>query len=401
MAEFRFKAMNAKGRIIRNHIEANNIDDLEARLARIDLDLINCWEEKKKKTRISARQISTQEMITLCLHMEQVTHSGIPLLGGFSDLRDSSENPSMKALIGSVIENIESGLTLTEALEKFPQIFDKVFLALIRAGESTGELSIIFASLANNYKWLDEIRSRTKKVLLYPTFVLVIVSAVFFFMMTFLVPQVVQLLTTMGMELPFHTKMLIATSHFIVAHWLILIMTPISFIIFIIIGIRISPSLAYGVDFIKLRLWIFGPLLLKISLARFANIFAIMYSSGITVLECVLISEEVMGNRFLAKVMQEVHQMISEGQTITESFKKSMIFPPLVLRMISVGESTGSLHTGLLNVKYFYERDVKDGVDKIQGMIEPILTLFLGGLLAWIILSVMGPVYDIIQKVGK
>ncbi len=401
MPGFRFSAMNPKGRIVRSTMDANNIDDLESRLLRMQLDLIRCTEVQAKSTKISGGKVSRQDMITFCFHLEQVMGSGVPLVEGLNDLRDSSENPVMAALVAALIEDVQAGITLSESMAKYPQVFDEVFTSLIRAGEQTGQLQEIFANLAETIKWQDELATKTKKLLMYPAFVLTIVTGVFFFMMTFLVPQLVTFIKMMGQELPFHTQLLIDTSDFILSYWPFIIGTPILLTVLIITGIRVSPMLAYGADFIKLKVWVFGPIVQKIIMARFANVFAMMYGAGITVLDCLVISEKVVGNRVLARVMRDVQEKISEGETITASFKRTLIFPPLVLRMLQVGEGTGALDKSLLNVRYFYDREVKDSVDKLQGMIEPVLTLVLGGLMAWIILSVLGPIYEIMNKVGR
>ena len=401
MPGFRFSAMNPKGRIIRGAMDASGVDDLESRLLRMQLDLIRCTEVQAQSTKIAANRITRQEMITLCFHLEQVMGSGVPLVEGLSDLRDSSENPVMQALVAELIEEVQSGTTLSLAMARFPQVFDEVFTALIRAGEESGRLQEIFVNLAETIKWQDELASKTKKMLMYPAFVLTIVAGVFFFMMTFLVPQLVTFIKMMGMELPFHTRLLIDTSDFIVAHWPLIIATPLLLTVLLVVGVRVSPLLAYWVDFVKLRIWVFGPIRQKIVMARFANVFAMMYAAGITVLNCLVISEKVVGNLVLERVMKEVQEKIGEGETITASFKRTMIFPPLVLRMLQVGEGTGSLDKSLLNVRYFYDREVKDSVDRLQGMVEPVLTLLLGLLMAWIILSVLGAIYDIMNQVGR
>lgn len=399
MPSYRVRVMDSKGKITRTRYDANNINDLDSRLARQSVDLIGYDLIDPKKQRISVRHISRQEMITLCFHMEQVMNSGVPLVEGLVDLRDSSDNPHMRTMVGAIIDDIEGGATLAEAMEKFPQIFDVVFISLVRAGERTGNLAKVFQNMMENLKWLDEIIAKTKKMLMYPAFVTVVVGGVFFFMMTFLVPQLVTFIKMMKVPLPPHTLMLIATSDFVVHYWYVLLGVPIGLFFLIRFLVKASPSFAFAFDHFKLRVFIFGPIVKKIMLARFANTFALMYASGITVLDALVICEGVMGNRVMARAVSEARDRISDGMRVSESFAKAMIFPPLVLRMISVGENTGGLDVGLLNVRYFYDREVRDAVDKMQGLIEPVLTLVLGGMLAWIIISVLGPVYEIMNKV--
>jgi type IV pilus assembly protein PilC len=152
-------------------------------------------------------------------------------------------------------------------------------------------------------------------------------------------------------------------------------------------------------DNFKLNVWLIGPILRKIILARFANTFAIMYGSGISILNCIDISREVVNNRAVAQSLSDVAQEIESGQNLTQSFQSTKMFPPLVIRMLKVGEATGSLDKALLNVSYFYDRDVKDSIKKVQVMIEPTMTIILGTLLGWVMLSVLSPIYDLIGKV--
>ena len=163
--------------------------------------------------------------------------------------------------------------------------------------------------------------------------------------------------------------------------------------------IRTDPRVRYRVDDVKLRAWLIGPILHKIILARFATFFALMYSSGITVLECIRLSEQIVANTVVEGGLQRAGKLISEGQSVTASFQTVGIFPPLIVRMLKVGESTGSLDKALRNVSYFYNREVKESIEKVQTMIEPIMTVILGAILGWIMLSVLGPIYDTISKI--
>jgi type IV pilus assembly protein PilC len=241
--------------------------------------------------------------------------------------------------------------------------------------------------------------SQTKNMMIYPLFVGTVVLAITFFLMIYLVPQLVGFIKGMGQEIPFQTRLLLATSSVFVNYWYILLSLP-----FILFGIykgalTVNPGLQYHVDNLKLHIWPTGPVLRKIILARFANTFAMMYSSGITILDCIANSRDLANNQVISKSLNDVMHEIESGKNLTQSFEKTGIFPPLVVRMLKVGESTGQLDQALLNVSYFYDRDVKDSIKKVQVMIEPTMTIILGALLGWVMLSVLSPIYDIISKV--
>jgi type IV pilus assembly protein PilC len=399
MEVFQYKAMDESGRIQVGKVDAVNIADLEMRLDKMGFDLINCKELGSSSSNITGAGVGRRDLITFCFHLEQTSKAGVPILESLEDLRDSTENPRLKEVIAAMIESIEGGKTLSLAMQDYPAVFSKVFCALVRAGEQSGEIAEVFFQLSENLKWQDEIASQTKKVLMYPIFVGSVVIAVVFFLMTYLVPELLKFIKTMGQELPLHTKILIVVSNIFVEYWYIILAIPIVLVISIIIGVKVSPPFHYKVDNIKLKIPVIGPILKKIILTRLANFFAIMYSSGITIIDCIKTSEEIAGNKVIEKAMNDVGQQIADGATLSNSFKSTGLFPPLVLRMIRVGENTGALENALKNIGYFYGRDVRESIDKLQSMIEPGMTIILGGIIAWVMFSVLGPIYDLITKI--
>jgi type IV pilus assembly protein PilC len=212
------------------------------------------------------------------------------------------------------------------------------------------------------------------------------------------VPQVTGLLKTMGLALPVQTKVLIFASNFIIGYWPVVFGVPVVLAVVLLVWVRRSPRAAYMWDYTILRLPLIGPLLQKIILARFASFFALMYQSGITVLDALKTSEDIAGNRVIADGLMRAGQQISAGETLTETFRNLGVFPPLVIRMLRVGEATGALDTALRNVNYFYTRDIRESVDKAMKLLEPSLTMGLGVILALIMWSVLSPVYDILGK---
>ena len=200
--------------------------------------------------------------------------------------------------------------------------------------------------------------------------------------------------------MPFHTRLLIATSNFFVSYWYLFTILPIVLTLVIRILATVSRDIRYRIDAWKLRTWQIGPVLKKIILSRFANFFAMMYKAGIPVLQCIEITERIVGNVAIRNALAKAREDIQEGQGVSISFQNTGLFPPLVVRMIRVGETTGQLDEALLNVSYFYDRDIKDSIDKVQALIQPAMTVVLGGILGWVMLSVMGPVYDSISNLA-
>jgi type IV pilus assembly protein PilC len=256
----------------------------------------------------------------------------------------------------------------------------------------------IFASLTASLKWEDELISQTKRLLIYPALVLVVVIIIIVFLLMYLVPQVVGLLKTMGVSLPIQTKVLIFASNAMVDYWPLVLGVPVALVVGAMAVVKHSPAAGYMWDYVKLRLPLTGVILQKIILARFANFFALMYQSGITVLDALKTTEGIVANRVIADGLMRAGQQIIAGESITEAFRNLGLFPPLVIRMLRVGEATGGLDTALNNVNYFYTREVRESVDKALKLLEPALTLGLGLLLALVMWSVLSPVYDILGK---
>ena len=396
---FQYKAIDSSGRMNNGKMYASNFADLEMRLQKMELDLVNFKDLGTTGSKTAAGGVKRRDLITFCFHLEQTLKVGIPILESLQDLRDSTYNSGFRDILSAIIEAIEGGKTLSDSMSAYPDVFPEVFTSLVQAGEQSGEISKIFFELGESIKWQDEQAAMTKRLLMYPLFVGVAVTGVIFFLMIYLVPELLIFIKNMGSEFPVHTKVLIFVSNLFVDYWYLIGGVPVMIAIGLSIGVKTSPKIRYQIDAFKLKLPIVGPILNKIILARLTGSFAIMYASGITILDCVKTSEQIAGNKLVAETMHQVGTRISDGATLSNSFESTEFFPPLVLRMIRVGENTGALEDALLNVKYFYTRDVRESVARLQSMIEPGMTIILGSMIAWVIFSVLGPIYDLIATI--
>jgi type IV pilus assembly protein PilC len=399
MALYTYKAIDPRGKATLGQIEALNIVDLEMRLRRMSLDLITGAPLKRGSSMLRSGSVKREDLINFCFHLEQLASAGVPIVEGITDLRDSVENPRFREVLASVVESIQGGAGLSQALADYPSVFGPVFCSLVRAGESTGRLSDVLKSLAETLKWEDELAAQTKKIVMYPAFVGSIVLMVTFFLMIYLVPQMVGFIRGMGQAIPLQTRILIHVSNFFVDYWWALIALPVAAFFALRMAIRMDPLLAYQFDRMKLKVPYIGPILKKIILSRFASTMALMYSSGITILDAIGNAEETAGNAVIKEGLHTARQEIADGKNVTTAFQDVGLFPPLVVRMMRVGESTGAMDTALLNVSYFYNREVRESIAKVQVMIEPAMTVILGAILGWVMLSVLGPVYDVISKI--
>ena len=386
------------GKTVVGRLEAVNLFDLEQRLSRMELDLVAGSPASDMSRMLGAGRVRRQDLINFCFHLEQLATAGVPLVEGLADLRDSVENPRFREVVSGLIESIQGGSSLSQALADYPPVFSKVFVSLVRSGEQTGRLPEVLKSLTESLKWEDELAAQTKKLVMYPAFVGAIVVIVTFFLMIYLVPQMTAFIRNMGQNIPLQTRILLAVSSFFVSYWWAIIALPFVAWAGLKVAIRTNPKVAYAVDQYKISMPLAGPILRKIIMSRFASSFAMMYASGITVLDSIRSCEEIVGNLPIEQALQRAGQQIAEGKNLTAAFQDLALFPPLVIRMMRIGENTGNLDTALLNVSYFYNREVREGIAKLQAMIEPALTVVLGAILGWVMLSVLGPVYDTISK---
>jgi type IV pilus assembly protein PilC len=398
MPSFNYKAIDQLGRPAMGQIDALNEVDLEIRLERMGLDLITFRAVAKSASLMSSSKVGNKDLVMFCFQIHQLTSAGVPLLECLNDLRESSDNPYFQKVIGAVSSEVEGGKMLSQALAEHPNVFNEVFVSLVHAGEQTGQLPLVFDNLFETIRWQDELMSQTKKLLAYPAFVAVVVFGAVAFLMSYLVPQMASFLKNMGQELPLNTKFLIALSNAFVSYWWLFISVPVVTFLGVATVVKTNPIARYRFDMIKLNLPVTGPILQKIIMARFARYFALMYQTGIPILDAIKICERIVGNRVVADALSRAHAQISAGDTMSESFRNAGLFPQLVVRMIKVGESTGALDKSLLNISYFYDRDVNDSMQKLLKLIEPALTVFLGLILGFIMYSVLGPVYDSFSK---
>ncbi len=398
MQSYNYTAINQNARTIRGNITAANDMDLETRLKDIGLDLVNYREIEEKKAAMRGSGIKTKDVIMLCVHMEQLDKAGVPILESLADMRDTSDSPKVKELVGQIYQSVKGGKMLSAAMAEHPRIFSEVFTGLVAAGERTGHLSESFAHIGQHLKWNDDMRRKIKKAIRYPIVLMLMMICVLTIMMLFVVPQLSSFLLAQGFDLPFHTRALIWLSNAFVNYWYLILGLPVVATITIIILYRSFEDIAYRVDAIMLHMPFIGKNMRKIDLARFTQFFAVTFKSGIDVLDCLRTAQNVVSNRVLKEAVLAVRRSVSEGHSLTASLKLSNQFPSLVIRMFKVGEESGEMDVALQNINFFYEREVNDSVEATVELIQPALTIMMGALLFWITAAVFGPLYSSFSK---
>lgn len=399
MPLFKYKAVDSAGKYIQGSLDAGNIADLELRLEKMNLDLIKGKQKEPGADIFGRNKITRRDLINFSFHLEQLTRSGVPILDGLVDLREGEENPGFRDVIASLIEAVEGGSSFSQALGMYPKVFDDVFVSLIRVGERSGQMTAVLVDITETLKWQDEILGKAKKIMTYPAVIGTLIMTVIMFLMIFVVPDIMNAIVGLGGKIPLETRALMAVSEFLTNYWYAVIIAP--FVIFF--GLRhfynSSDKFRFKMDGILLKIWPIGDVNEKIKISRFTRYFALMFASGITVLDAIRMSRNVVSNRVLEEGIDRAWKQISEGASISESFKNIGIFPPLVIRMLRVGESTGRMDEALRNVSYFFERDINDRIDKLEPVMQTALMGVIGIIVLWLAMSVLGPIYDTISTI--
>lgn len=378
-------------------MSANSETDLYMQLHGMDVELVSCSEEGKGKIpvgKLGIIKVKIRDLIQMFMHLEQMDNAGVPLLSALEDVRESTDNVALKDVVSQICRDVSEGQTFTQTLRTYPHIFQPIYISLIESGEETGNMGDAFSRLVNYLKWREDMNSRIKKARRYPIILTVVITVVIGFMMGYVVPQIVEFIELMDQELPFPTIALIATSKFIVNYWYLIIGSVISLVVGIKLLRKSSRNIAYSLDQKILEFPVIGEMIRRIEIARFCQTFASLYDAGIDAISGLNSSRNTIQNLVLHETMGVVIQEVKNGSAISEALSASGEFPSMVVRMVRIGEESGNLTEVLGQVSEFYTKDVDDAIQGMIAYIEPTLLCVMGGIIAWIVIAVFGPVYD-------
>ncbi len=398
MINYRFKAIDENGRYVSGKMSADNQFDLANILKTSGQELISCKEEKQKKTGgFFFDKLKVKDLIVAFVQLEQLDRAGVSIMDSIQDLRETSDSPKIKVLMSSVYDSIKNGSLFSESLAKHPDVFSPVYIGLIATGEKTGNLSDAFSNIVDDLKWNSDIKRKTNKAIRGPAFGLVVMAMVMGIMTSVVVPKVTGFLLSQNLQLPMITISLIAFSDFVKNYWYLIVFAwPAIWVTIKLLGRH--PTISIKIDHWKLKVPIIGPILSKIDSAKFCQFFSMTFKSGMGVLECLDSASSVVQNKAMKKAIIEAKQHVSDGQSLAKAIGSIGYFPNLVIRMLKIGEESGNMESALANIKFFYDREINDSIDKLVGMIQPALTITMGGMIAWITIAVFGPIYATFSK---
>jgi len=346
-----------------------------------------------------AGKVKEKEVVVFCRIFSTMINAGLPLIQCLDLLAQQEQNKAFSKIIRSIKEDIEGGTSLTDALKKYPKVFDDLFVNLIAAGEAGGILDVVLGRLSNYLEKAMKLKAKVKSAMTYPIAVLVISFSVVALLLIKVIPTFQKMFEGSGAELPGPTQAVIDASQFAQDYWWAII----GVIVVFVIAFRQFYKTEKGrwiIDSATLKAPVFGPVMKKVAVARFSRTMATMMSSGVPILEGLNIVSKSAGNVVVEDALMKTRQAISEGRSIAEPLSETGIFPPMVVQMISVGEATGALDSMLNKIADFYDDEVDAAVESMTALLEPVMMVFLGGIVGGMIIAMYLPIFKMASVVG-
>jgi len=401
MPTYTYKARGKQGELFTATIEAENELKLAINLRSLGYSVISVEKESQLKARLfdfwqKIRKSHEYELVFFSRQLALLLKSGIPLAVALTSIAEQTRNKILKDAINAIIKNMEEGASLSEAMAKYPNIFSELFVSMIRVGETGGNLDEILERLSQLKAQELDIKTRIKSAMTYPSILVLAAIIIVSFLLVNILPKFVGIFETYEARLPIPTQILLGISFFVRKLWFIVI-TAIFALIFMIRKYLKTEKGRYKFDLFILRFPLFGELYLKVIISRFSRTLGTLIKSGTPILEALQVTEHTIRNSVVSRVMQNISSAITEGQSITEPFKASGIFPATVVQMVSLGEQSGKLDEMLQEVASFYDTEVDYTIKNITTALEPLLLLTMGAMVAFIALSVLLPIFNLVK----
>jgi type IV pilus assembly protein PilC len=413
MPTFQYEAMDSAGTEIKNTIDAATAEEAQAKIRQMGYFLTKISEKgKKRKTPGQAKSggkrkktftiggVSAKVLTTFTRQLSILQDAGLPVLRSLRILEGQSKPGKLKNVLGDVIVDIESGLPLSEAMAKHPRVFDKLYVNMIKAGEAGGALEVILQRLADFKEKAQSLKRKVTGAMVYPLVVIMVAVGILSFIMIMIVPKFKQIFADFGVELPDMTKFLISASDFMVQSWWALLLIPIAIWLFFKL-VRKFKTGRFVCDWMALRVPVAGGIMRKVIVARTMRTLGTLVASGVPILECLIIARDTSGNAVFEKAYQKVYDSIREGESIAGPLKETRVVNDMVVNMVDVGEETGDLDTMLYKIADNYDEEVDVAVESLVSLLEPLMILFLGVVIGFIVIALFMPLIKLLNELSK
>ncbi|UCD84270.1 MAG: type II secretion system inner membrane protein GspF [Deltaproteobacteria bacterium] len=408
MPVFEYKGINDRGKNVKGVIDADTLRAARARLRKEGIFTTDLAEGKASPgRRLISREVSfsslftrikSQDIALLTRQLATLTAAGLPLIESLSALVDQVDNIRLKNVLTEVRDKVNEGSSLADAMRQSPRIFSELYTNMIGAGETSGALDVVMLRLADYIEDRLRLRNRIFAALAYPVLMLIVMTGVIILLMTFVIPKVTLIFDDMGQSVPVYTRALISFSNFTKDYWWIILMVG----LLLGFGVRRylrSPGGRKRFDTSILRVPVIGKLFRMVAISRFTKTLSTLLSGGIPILKSMDIVKNVVNNVPLAQAVEDARENISEGATIAEPLRRSKIFPPIVIHMVSVGERSGELEDMLMKVSESFDNEVETTVTGLTSLLEPLIIIFMGGIVFFIMISILLPIFQMNQLI--
>ncbi len=392
-----WEGKDKKGKVVKGEMRANGDSFVKATLRRQG---INVTKVKKQSGFSKKGKVTDKDITLFTRQLATMMKSGVPLLQAFDIVGKGHSNPAVAKLLGDIKSEVETGSSLSAAFRKYPLYFDNLFCNLVGAGEQAGILDTLLDRLATYKEKILAIKSKIKSALMYPTSIIVVAFVITAVIMIFVVPAFKELFSSFGADLPAPTLLVMAMSDFFVSYWWA-IFGAIGFgLWFFFYTWKRSEKMQSTMDRLMLKLPIFGEVIRKATLARFARTLATMFAAGVPLVEALDSVAGASGNRVYYDATKKIQSEISTGTSLTVAMQNSEVFPNMMLQMTAIGEESGALDSMLGKVADFYESEVDDAVEGLSSLMEPMIMVVLGVLIGGLVVALYMPIFKLGQVVG-
>lgn len=402
MARFKYEGRDAKS-IQRGTITANNKRDAAIKLKDQGIRVVSLVEQKETvltKDITIGSPVKRDQLIMFLRQFSTLLQAGVTIVDAVRILSMQVEQAAFRKILTSIHEELQTGTPLSDALSKHSKVFEPLILNMISAGEVSGTVDEALDRLADHYEKAYRTRQKVTSALAYPIVVGIVAIGVVIFLLWFVVPMFVDMFDSIGGELPWLTVFVLNASNWLADYWYLLLLI-VSAVVVGFLLLRSNPKGKFLVDTILLRMPVFGNIVQKSSLAMMTRTLSSMFSSSVPILQSLLMTERVINNSVIAKVVGESRVSMERGGSLTEPMLNHWAFPPLIPHMIAIGEETGSLDSMLAKVADFYEKEVEAATDRLKALIEPLMIVFLAVIVGTIVLAIMLPMFSMFEQIDS
>lgn len=401
MPEFAYEALTSAGSVVRGAMSADDETALDVRLREQGSYLIRAQSRREAaRPAYTDGQISRQELGAFTEFLAGGARAGLPLLTLLEDVEHQLESKRMKAIVAEIRHSVSvEGKSLSEALREHPKTFPQLYVGSVEAGEASGQLDFVLGQLVDYLDWQQGITTQLRQATFYPTFVLSAILLLVVALLTFVYPRLLPLLESFQVEPPLPTRVLMGVSMFLQGHWPLVVAGAVGLAVGLLVALRTDRG-RWIFDSMSLKLPIFGRFIAEVNMARFATYTALFYRAGVELIHGLRLVEGMLPNRVLAAAVRQAREEIAGGESMAAAFGRTGRFPPIVIRAVALGESTGGLDEALGRAKLYYDREIPAAARRILTSVQPLLVVFLGAVVTMIALSIFLPILTIYQSAG-